>query len=312
MNVSADHITFLGIGAIGLPMALRLQRAGFHVTGVDPCPGPRDRATAEGLPNDDRPLSAESADTVIVMVADGAQLDQALDGDEATGRPGLLSLMSTEAVLIVMSTVGPETVRSAAARAEANGIAVLDIPVTGGVAGVLAGTLRLLASGRREVLESRRTVLESLGTLIDCGERIGDGQAFKAVNQLLCSVHIVAAAEALSLADRLGLDQDTVLEAMTAGAANSWMLGDRGPRMLEGLDTRVTSAVGIFVKDTALVAEIAQNLDIDLALLPVAAEKFAAAADLGHLRRDDSQVMRTYETQRPPTAAAAPPHRTSS
>lgn len=295
MTVSADHITFLGIGAIGLPMALRLQQAGFHVTGVDPFPGPRDRATEAGLPNEERPLSAESAATVIVMVADGGQLAQALEGDEESGVPGLLTLLSPEAVLIIMSTVGPEAIRAASLRAAEHGINVLDVPVTGGIAGVVAGTLRMLASGPREVLQSRQRVLESLGTIIDCGERIGDGQSFKAVNQLLCSVHIVAAAEALSLAGRLGLDESTVLEAMTAGAANSWMLGDRGPRMLEGIDAQVASAVGIFVKDTALVAEVAASLDIDLALLPVAAQKFADAADLGHLRRDDSQVMRTYD-----------------
>lgn len=295
MTVSADHITFLGIGAIGLPMALRLQSAGFTVTGVDPFPGPRARATEEGLPNEERPLSAESAATVIVMVADGSQLEQALEGDEQTGTPGLLSLMAPESVLIIMSTVGPEAVRTAAERAGEFGIGVLDIPVTGGIAGVVAGTLRMLASGRREVLESRRAVLESLGTIVECGERIGDGQSYKAVNQLLCSVHVVAAAEALSLAGRLGLDQETVLEAMSAGAANSWMLGDRGPRMLEGIDAQVASAVGILVKDTAIVAEVADDLDIDLALLPVAARKFSEAAELGHLRRDDSQVMRTYD-----------------
>ena len=295
MTIKADHITFLGIGAIGLPMALRLQSAGFRVTGVDPFTGPRASASAEGLPNEEHPLSAESAATVIVMVADGTQLEHALGGDGQTGTPGLLSLMSPEAVLIVMSTVGPEAVRAASDRAREHGIDVLDVPVTGGIAGVVAGTLRMLASGQREVIESRRTVLESLGTIIDCGDKIGDGQSFKAVNQLLCSVHIVAAAEALSLAGKLGLDQATVLEAMTAGAANSWMLGDRGPRMLEGVDAQVASAVGIFVKDTALVAEVADDLDIDLALLPVAAQKFAEAAESGHLRRDDSQVMRTYE-----------------
>lgn len=296
MSISADHITFLGIGAIGLPMALRLQRAGFRVTGVDPFAGPRARASEEGLPNEERPLSAESAATVIVMVADGIQLEQTLDGDAQTGTPGLLSLMSPEAVLIIMSTVGPEAVRAAAARAGEQGIEVLDVPVTGGITGVLAGTLRMLASGPRNVLESRRAVLESLGTVIDCGERIGDGQSFKAVNQLLCSVHIVAAAEALSLADRLGLDQANVLGAMTAGAANSWMLADRGPRMLEGIDAQVASAVGIFVKDSALVTELANDLDIELSLLPVAAQRFANAAEMGHIRRDDSQVIRTYDS----------------
>ena len=118
MTVSPDHITFLGLGAIGLPMALRLHGAGFTVTGVDPFPGPRDRAAEADLPNEERPLSAGSAATVIVMVADGSQLTQALDGDEHTGTPGLLSLMSPDAVLIIMSTVGPEAVRAAARRAE--------------------------------------------------------------------------------------------------------------------------------------------------------------------------------------------------
>lgn len=295
MSVIADHVTFLGLGAIGLPMALRLQRAGFHVTGVDPFPEPRDRASAEGLSNAESPLSAKTAATVIVMVADSTQLEQALEGDTRTGSPGLLALMSPDAVLVIMSTVGPDAVRRASVRAAEFGIDVLDVPVTGGIAGVLAGTLRMLASGPSHVLESRRDVLESLGTVIGCGDRIGDGQSFKAVNQLLCSVHIVAAAEALSLAKRLGLDQENVLGAMTAGAADSWMLGDRGPRMLDGIDAQVASAVSIFVKDTALVAEVADGLDIDLVMLPVAAQKFAEAAELGLLRRDDSQVIRTYD-----------------
>lgn len=295
MHLSADQVTFIGIGAIGLPMALRLQAAGYSVTGVDPFPEPRERAAGAGLPSESQPQSAASAGTVIVMVADGDQLDSVLSGDPTAGMPGLLDLMSRDAVLVIMSTVGPETARTAATRAESRGIGTLDVPVTGGIAGVRAGTLRLLASGDPDILDSRRTVLEALGTIIDCGDRIGDGQSYKIVNQLLCSIHIVAAAEALSLADRLGLDQESVLAAMTSGAAESWMLGDRGPRMLAGLDAAVASAVGIFVKDTTLVAEVAEGLDIELALLPAAAEKFAEAADLGLLRRDDSQVIRTYD-----------------
>lgn len=293
----SEHVTFLGLGAIGLPMALRLHAAGLTVTGVDPFPGPRERAAAAGLTTAAQPLAAATAGTVIVMVADGAQLEAALTGDPSTDTPGLLALMPEESVLVIMSTVGPDAVRRAAESAAAHGIAVLDVPVTGGIAGVRSGTLRLLASGPPAVLESRRSVLEALGTLIDCGERVGDGQAYKAVNQLLCAVHIVAAAEALSLADRLGLDEESVLAAMTAGAGQSWMLGDRGPRMLEGLEAPVASAVSIFVKDTDLVAEVAADLDIDLALLPVAGRKFAEAADAGLARRDDSQVIRTYDPQ---------------
>ncbi|MBR7503591.1 NAD(P)-dependent oxidoreductase, partial [Mycobacterium tuberculosis] len=89
-------------------------------------------------------------------------------------------LMAPGAVLIVMSTVGPEAVKAAGARAAERGISTLDVPVTGGIAGVQAGTLRMLASGPPDVLDSRRPVLQALGTIIDCGERLGDGQAYKA------------------------------------------------------------------------------------------------------------------------------------
>nr|WP_237090001.1 NAD-binding protein [Nesterenkonia sp. PF2B19] len=136
-----------------------------------------------------------------------------------------------------------------------------------------------------------------MGTVVDCGEQVGRGQAFKAVNQLLCSVHIVAAAEALALAETLGLEPEAVLDAVSAGAAASWMLADRGPRMLEGLagvEPEVRSAVGIFVKDSGLVAEIAAAHDLDTPLLRAAQAKYAEAAAAGLIGQDDSQVIRTY------------------
>ncbi len=299
--MSTHSVTFIGLGAIGLPMAKRLHEAGLDVTGVDLSPVSHRRAEDSGLGVEAAPDSAAAADTVIVMVATGAQLETVLhdrSGEDGTSMPGLLSRMGPGSVLIVMSTVGPAAVRSAAEAARQRGVTLLDVPVTGGVAGVVSGRLRLLASGDPAVLESRRTVLDALGTVISCGDAVGDGQSYKIVNQLLCSVHIVAAAEALALAEVLGLDPRQVLPAMTAGAAESWMLGDRGPRMLEGLEAEVRSAVGIFVKDTRLVAAEAAELGIDLALLPVAERKFAEAAELGLIDRDDSQVIRTYRTTR--------------
>ncbi len=299
--MSTHSVTFTGLGAIGLPMAKRLHEAGLDVTGVDLSPVSHRRAEDSGLGVEAAPDSAAAADTVIVMVATGAQLETVLhdrSGEDGTSMPGLLSRMGPGSVLIVMSTVGPAAVRSAAEAARQRGVTLLDVPVTGGVAGVVSGRLRLLASGDPAVLESRRTVLDALGTVISCGDAVGDGQSYKIVNQLLCSVHIVAAAEALALAEVLGLDPRQVLPAMTAGAAESWMLGDRGPRMLEGLEAEVRSAVGIFVKDTRLVAAEAAELGIDLALLPVAERKFAEAAELGLIDRDDSQVIRTYRTTR--------------
>ena len=102
-------------------------------------------------------------------------------------------------------------------------------------------------------------VLRPLGMARVVGEELGRGQAIKVVNQHLCSVHIVAAAEALALGEALGLDRADVLDLVGGGAAGSWMLSDRGPRMLQGEEAPVLSTIGIFVKDSGLVAEAGQH-----------------------------------------------------
>lgn len=282
------RITFIGIGAIGLPMAEQLLAAGFEVTGVDPYPDQRAKAAARGVPAEATPVSAAEADVVVCMVATPEQLRAA-----ALGEQGVLQHMREGSVLVVMSTVGPRAVAEVAEAAPPT-VAVLDVPVTGGVARALTGQLSLFASGDPATVEDVRPVLDALGTVVDCGPRIGQGQSYKAVNQLLCSVHIVAAAEALAFAEELGLDPQKVLPAVSGGAGGSWMLSDRGPRMLEGLDAEVTSTIGIFVKDSTLVKDIADGIGFDAPMIAAAQAKYRAAQEAGWERRDDSQVIQTY------------------
>jgi len=286
---STLHVTFVGVGAIGLPMALRLAAAGAHVTGVDPVEASRTRATGLGLPMEAEPDSAATADVVICMVATPVQLREAVLGDR-----GLLQRMPSGTALVVMSTVGVGAVEEVLAASEGTGIAVLDVPVTGGVAGAKAGTLTLFGAGDPSQLRRLESLFEAWGVLRNCGERVGRGQAMKAVNQLLASVHLVAAAEALAFASALGLDPEEAFAAVSGGAGGSWMLSDRGPRMLEGLDAGVTSTVGIFVKDSGLVCEMAEELGFDAPMAEVARARFRAASDQGLVRHDDSQVIRTY------------------
>ena len=282
-------VTFVGIGAIGLPMAQQIHQAGFDVTGVDPFEAQREKATAAGLTAEATSASAAQADTVVVMVATPDQIR-----DAALGDGGLVGRMREGATVVVMSTVGPEPVKEVAAAAAEKGIHVLDVPVTGGVARAVTGSLNLFTSGPGEVIDANAPVLEAMGTIIRCGDEVGMGQAYKAVNQLLCSVHIVAAAEALAFAEKLGLDPKVVLPAVESGAAGSWMLSDRGPRMLQGVDATVTSAIAIFVKDSSLVCDIADEIGFDAPLVQAAKAKYLAARNAGLDRRDDSQVIRTY------------------
>ncbi|MBO0594631.1 NAD(P)-dependent oxidoreductase [Nesterenkonia sp. E16_7] len=299
-NLSTPKVTFVGIGAIGLPMAARVAAAGFDLTAVDFSAAQRTAAQEHGLRAASSAASANEADAVIVMVATGDQLRSAALGPEELGSEtqesaGLIAAMRPGASLIVMSTVGPEAVQTLVEPARERGIRLVDAPVTGGVARAAVGSLRLFVSADSESIDENRELLESMGTIVECGNEIGDGQAFKAVNQLLCSVHIVAAAEALALAQRLGLDPAQVLEAVAEGAAGSFMLSDRGPRMLQGPEAQVASAVRIFVKDTSLVSEIAGAHGFEAPLLEAARAKYLEAADAGLARRDDSQVIATYQ-----------------
>lgn len=157
-----------------------------------------------------------------------------------------------------MSTVGPGVVRGLEERLAERGLRLLDAPVSGGVARAERGDLLIMAGGPRELFEELRPALEAMGsTVAHCGESVGDGQSVKLVNQLLCGVHIAAAGEALAYAAALGLDPRSVHETIRHGAAASFMLDDRGERMLQRAFTPVKSALDIFVKDMGLVREAA-------------------------------------------------------
>jgi 3-hydroxyisobutyrate dehydrogenase len=133
------------------------------------------------------------------------------------------------------------------------------------------------------------------------GDRPGDGQALKTVNQLLCGVHIAAAAEALALADSLGLDRERTLEALTAGAANSFMLGNRGPRALQAYDdggAEVLSRLDIFVKDMGIVGDSARAAHLSTPVAAAAEQLFLLGEAQGLGGLDDSAVIRVVAPDR--------------
>ncbi|RAU44539.1 MULTISPECIES: NAD(P)-dependent oxidoreductase [unclassified Pseudomonas] len=279
------NVAFIGLGAIGLPMARQIQQAGHGLIGIELSEANRALALTHGIESSADWQAASDADVVVVMVATPAQLD-ALVSQCGPLKPGQH--------WVVMSTVGPASVREQAARLREKGVQVVDAPVTGGVARAQTGSLLIFAAGPAAAVAHVEPVLRSMGKVRNAGLEIGDGQAIKVVNQHLCSVHLVAAAEALSLARSLGLDPGRVLDLVQQGAGGSWMLSDRGPRMLEGTDTQVTSMVDIFVKDSGLVADAAQGCGAAVPLLDTAHARFCQAAESGLGKRDDSRVIETW------------------
>lgn len=279
-------VTFIGVGAIGLPMALRIQRAGHEITGVDVSDAVIATARSSGIETVTYFSDAPNPDVVVVMVA---------TPDQLAGLVGRITGSVRGQLWLIMSTVGPQSVREQGEVLRRAGARVVDAPVTGGVARARTGELVIFAAGAPNDVTSAAPILDAMGTVRVTGERLGDGQSIKVVNQHLCSVHLAAAAEALSLARSLGLDPATVLRLVETGAAGSWMLSDRGPRMLAGNDVAVTSAVNIFVKDSGLVASAGESCGAQLPLLSIAHERFCRAAEAGLGLRDDSRVIETWK-----------------
>lgn len=278
-------VVFVGVGAIGLPMALQIKSAGHEVQGVDVAETSRERARTQGIDAVERYSLTNKADVVVVMVATPDQLTALVE--EA------LPTVSGQH-WVIMSTVGPKSIISAADKLQSKGAKVIDAPVTGGTARASTGELVIFAAGEENSLSYVAPVLTAMGKMKKVGIRPGDGQGIKVINQHLCSVHIVAAAEALNLAQSLGLDPAQVLPLVEGGAAGSWMLSDRGPRMLQGTEVKVSSAINIFVKDSGLVSDAAEACAADVPLLKVAHARYLAAANSGLGQRDDSRVIETW------------------
>jgi putative dehydrogenase len=283
------RIAFIGLGAMGRRMTARLVQAGFSVAGYDVSPAARDAVAALGAAvATSAAEAARGADVVILMVVDANQAEQVLFTDAVVetlpeGRP-----------ILLMSTCPAWLVSAIAERVVAQGRVFVDAPVSGGTAGAETGTLTILAAAPSAALDAVRPVFAALGSkLVHVGERPGQAAMLKTVNQLLCGIHIAAAAEAFSLATKCGLDPHLVLEVLGGSAASSWMLKDRGPRMLEG-DPRVSSAVDIFVKDLGLVLDTARNAKAAVPLAAIAHQLFLATSGRGLGGADDSQVLRSY------------------
>jgi 3-hydroxyisobutyrate dehydrogenase len=176
------------------------------------------------------------------------------------------------------------------------GVSLVDAPLSGGPKRAGEGDLLIVVGAEPEALEKARPALELLAsTLSIVGDKPGDGQALKTVNQLLCGVHIAAAAEAMALADALGLDQAKTLAALEAGAAGSFMLSNRGPRILEAYNedgAEVLSRLDIFVKDMGIVGKATRAAGLAAPVAAAAEQLYLLGQAQGLAAADDSAVIK--------------------
>lgn len=286
-----SKVAVIGLGAMGLPMATRLAER-FDVAGFDIAAERLVLAAAGGVsPARSAADAVSQAGTVLVAVRTGEQLHELLFGEA-----GLAGHLEPGAVVVLTSTVGTDGIAATAERLADHDAHLVDAPLSGGPVRAGEGDLLIVVGAEPAALAKARPVLEQLAsTLSVVGDRPGDGQALKTVNQLLCGVHIAAAAEALALADALGLDRGRTLDALTAGAASSFMLGNRGPRALQAYDedgAEVLSRLDIFVKDLGIVGKAARAAHLAAPVAAAAEQLFLLGEAQGLGALDDSAVIR--------------------
>ena len=283
-------IGLIGLGAMGSGMAQSLRRAGHPPFVFDVRSDVAHAfATQGGVACASPAQLARQCTVVVSVVVNAAQTESVLFGDD-----GCASAMQPGSVFVMCSTVDPNWSIALEARLAALDIMYIDAPISGGAARAASGEMTMMSAGRPEAYTVAEPFLRAMAaTLYKLGEKAGAGSKVKVINQLLAGVHIAAAAEAMALGLREGVDAAALYEVITHSAGNSWMFENRMAHVLAA-DYTPLSSVDIFVKDLGLVLDMARASKFPLPLSSTAHQMFMQASTAGFAKEDDSAVIKIF------------------
>jgi 2-hydroxy-3-oxopropionate reductase len=278
-------IAFIGLGIMGMPMAVNLVRAGHEVTGYNRSPEKTQRfAERGGHAAADVREAVHDAEFVITMLPDSPDVES-VAGDVLT---------ASGALWVDMSTISPTTARTVASQAKDAGLRPLDAPVSGGEQGAIDGTLSIMVGGDPADVEAARPVLDAVGkTIVHVGPA-GAGQTVKAANQLIVAGTIGLVAEALTLLNAQGVDLEPAVEVLSGGLAGSTVLDRKAPGMLRHEFTP-GFRIDLHHKDLGIALDSAREAGVPLPLGAVTAQLMAAARAQGHGDLDHSALLLALE-----------------
>jgi 3-hydroxyisobutyrate dehydrogenase len=211
-----SKIAFIGLGNMGLPMAVNLARAGHEVTGFDLSAGQLEAFAPHGRTATSAVACVDGAEIVITMLPAGRHV-LAVIGD-------VLPHATADALLIDCSTIDVDSARKAATHAESTGREMLDAPVSGGVGGAAAGTLTFMVGGPDSAFARGHQVLAAMGKTIVHTGGSGAGQAAKICNNMILGISMMAVSEAFALAEKLGLDAQKLFDVSSKSSGQCWSL----------------------------------------------------------------------------------------
>ena len=284
-------VGLIGLGAMGGGMARSLRRAGYDLQVFDLRSEVAQAFVAEGGGTAHASPAAVAAQCeVLVSVVVNAQQTEAL----LFGPGGCADALAPGSVFVMCSTVDPAWSAALETRLAERGLLYLDAPISGGAVRSAAGQITMMTAGSAEAYARCLPVLEAMSAKVyRLGDKAGAGSKVKVLNQLLAGVHIAAAAEAMALGLREGVDPQALYEVITHSAGNSWMFENRMAHVLAA-DYTPLSAVDIFVKDLGLVLDMARGSKFPLPLSSTAHQMFMQASSAGFGREDDSAVIKIF------------------
>ena len=252
-------VAFIGLGTMGIGMSLNILKAGNELTVHNRTREKEIPVAEQGAKRAESPKDAAADAEIIVMcVSDTPDVEETILGEN-----GVIHGASKGSIVIDMSTISPAATRNMARELDLKGMKMLDAPVSGGPEGALNGTLAIMVGGDKEVFERALPVLETMGKTITHVGPIGAGQITKAINQILISGTYLTVAEGLTLGIKAGLDMEKVIQAISGGAAGSWVLHNRGINVVNN-----TYPLGFRVrlhhKDLLVALDTARELGVTL------------------------------------------------
>ena len=298
------RIGFIGVGTMGLPMAVNLVKKGFAVTAYDLSAQAVKAAVAAGMTAAASAAEAVAgADVVVTMLPSSPHVESVYGGDG-----GVINAARKGTLCIDMSTVDPAASRRVAATAAERGLRFVDAPVSGGTPRAIDGTLAIMVGASVEDFQAALPALQAMGANVIHVGPVGSGEVAKLCNNLIAGVTAVAVSEAFRIAEGFGVDAKTVTEVIAKSSGNTWVMENMHP--VPGLVARAASSndyapgfmTDLMCKDVGLAVDAARNLRIPLFVAPAAQQVYRLASSHGLARKDFTSVYSFLK----PSAGTAP------
>lgn len=282
-----ERVGFAGMGTMGAAMAANLARARAELTLWNRTPGRAEAVVALGATEAGSPAAlAAASDVIVLCLSDTPDVAAVLFGPG-----GVAEGIRAGSLVVDCSTISPEASRGFASRLAAQGVGFVDAPVSGGSEGAQKGTLTIMCGGSESDVERARPILAAMGKTITHMGQVGAGQATKAVNQVILAGTYLGVAEGLVLAIKAGLDAERVVEALSGGAAGSWVLQNRSGRMIAD-EYPLGFRIALHRKDLGIALELARQVGAALPVAGLAEQIENGLIAQGHGDDDNSALAR--------------------